>query len=305
MTRDLDDEPMTPADFQALFGDEPLAPDPRADLDRGRSRRRRRTGGVVALVAVVALGGTAGAVLLDGVAPLGPVSPPSAVPSTPPAGPDPVPSASRTAAPAPAPRDTAPALRRDARGSYLDADGHTLGAPVGHRDPDVHPFRATTKNSWRLAVRHLDPSRDHLGDYEVDNFSGGSGEAGVEIGQKIGWTVRGDRGEGMVQLAVTRAAPGVVPRLGPGHDDAVGFCNDTYLPAKACRRTTVAGVAVYLAKTSDGGFVMDRRQEDGEVASIVVSPLFGNNTSVALHSMGITTTAAAGLLDDPALDVVG
>lgn len=109
----------------------------------------------------------------------------------------------------------------------------------------------------------------------------------------------------MVQLAVTRLAPGAKARLGSGHDDAEGFCNDAYLGEGACRRTTVAGIDVYLGTTSDDGFVMDRRQADGEVASIMVSPVFANNSSVALRAMDITPAAAAALLDDPALDVVG
>ena len=321
MTRYLDDDPMTPADFEALFDDEPASPDPASDLARGRRLRGRRrlAGGLVALVAVVAvaLGATSSAAYLSGARVAGPADHPSAVPSpvrTLP-GPTPwttvgttptIPSSPPGAGPARAPRDTAPVLRRDVRGNYLDAEGHRLGGSIMGQHHEVNPFHTTTENSWRLAVEHLDPSRDHLADYEAFAFTGGSsGGEGIQVGQKIGWTVHGERGEGVVQLAVSRLGPGTSARLGSGHDDADGFCNDAYLPEQTCRRTTVAGVAVYAARTPDGGFVMDRLQDDGEVASIIVSPLFGNNTSVPLHTMHVTPEAAAALLDDPGLDVVG
>jgi hypothetical protein len=312
VTREIGDEPVTAADFQALFVDEPAPPDPASDLSRGRRLRRRRrlSAGVLALVATAGVGGTVGAVLLDDPGRVGVVAPPSAVPFPSGVTPSPTPTPTPTTAPAgdptSAPRDTAPALRRDAHGNYLDADGHPLGGSIMNRDPDVFPFRDTTRNSWRLAARHLDPSRDHLADYDPSAFTGGGGGGdGIEVGQKLGWTVHGERGEGMVQLAVTRPGPGTKPHLGSGRDNADGFCNDAYLPKGACRPTTVAGIKVYLGKTPDGGFVMDRLQGDGEVASIIVSPVFGNNTSVGLHAMHVTPAAAAALLDDHALDVVG
>ncbi len=312
-----DDGSATPADFEPLFVDEPAMRDPVADLRRGRRLRRRRRllSGVVGVAAVVTVGGVVG-VAADGTGTAGPVAVPSASPSSSQHATIPDPSPDPTATPTAGgttpgdgestgpSRDTAPSLRRDARGNYLDADGRRLGGSLREQDPDAHPFHVTTRNSWRLAVRHLDPSRDHLGSYEAFAFTGGSsGAGGLEVGQKLSWSVRGDRGEGMVQLAVTRLDPGTTSRL--GHPDAAGFCNDLYVPAGTCRRTTVAGVEVYLGKTPDGGFVMDRLQGDGEVASIIVSPVFGNNTTVSLRSLDITPAAAAALLNDRDLDVIG
>ena len=310
MTRFQSEDAPAAADFERLFVDEPAPADPGADLLRGRRRRRRRRVvlGAVAAVAAVAVGGTVSSTLGNGTDGQSLAARPSPAPTA-------TSSASRNGstprpAPTPAPgtpvRDTAPALRRDKAGNYLDADGHRLGGSIIGRDPDVHPFHATTRNSWELARRHLDRSGEHLDDYEAFAFTGGAGGGGgLQVGQKLGWSVRGERGEGMVQLAVTRAEPGEKLRLGSGRDDSEGFCNDLYLSGETCRRTTVAGIDVYTATTSDGGFVMDRRQDDGEVASILVSPVFANNTDVALRTMRITPAAAAALLDDPALDVIG
>ena len=296
MNEPLDDR-LRPEEFERLFGDEPAQPDPTADLVRGRRLRHRRrvATGAVALVALVAVGGAVGGVVRDDGRLAGPAT-----------GPSPAPSAVPTASPSPTvtSTDTAPALRRDADGNYLDRDGEKLGGSLREREPEATPFRATTRNSWDLAVRHLDPSQQHLAGYEPFAFTGGgAGSGGIQVGQKVGWTVKGDPGEGMVQLAVSRLEPGGDPRL--GRDESAGLCSVDVIQEEGCRRTTVAGVEVYLGTTADGGFVMDRVQTDGEVASIIVTPLFANNTEVPLRSMGVTRAAAAELLADPELDVVG
>ena len=293
----LDDDRLTSADFERLFADEPAAGDPAADVRRGRRlRRRRRTGvGAVAVVALVVVGGSLGGVARDGGRLAGPATGPTPVPTA-------APTPTSSPSPSPTPSDTAPALRRDADGNYLDRDRQRLGGSLKDLDPGANPFRATTRNSWEVAVRHLDPSRKHLADYEPAAFTGGGGE-GIQVGQKLGWTVSGDPGEGMVQLAVTRLEPGADPRLGRAED--AGLCTVDVIQEEGCRRTTIAGVEVYLGTTADGGFVMDHRQADGEVASVIVTPLFANNTEVPLRSMGVTRAAAAELLADPALDVVG
>lgn len=284
-----------PEDFERLFVDEPAQPDPAADLGRGRRLRRRRrvATGAAVLVALVVTGGTLGGVVRDDGRLAGPATGPSPVPSA-------VPTASPT--PSPTPADTAPPLRRDARGSYLDRDGKSLGGSLRDRDPEATPFRATTRNSWEVAVRHLDPRRQHLGDYEPSAFTGGE-DGGIQVGQKLGWTVQGDPGEGMVQLAVTHLEPGTEARL--GRDESAGLCTTEVIEGEGCRRTTVAGTEVYLGANVDGGFVMDHLQQDGEVASVVVTRLFANNTDVPLRSMSVTRVAAAELLADPDLDVVG
>ena len=246
MTRFQGEDAPAAADFERLFVDEPAPADPRSDLLRGRRRRRHRrvVVGVVAAVAAVVIGGTVSSTLGPGRGEQSLAARPSPAPTgattaSPPgtaAGPMPTPATSTPV------RDTAPALRRDKGGNYLDGDGHRLGGSLNERDPDVHPFHATTRNSWKLARRHLDPSGEHLDDYEVFAFTGGAGGGGgLQVGQKLGWSVRGERGEGMVQLAVTRAEPGEKLHLGSGRDDSEGFCNDLYLSGETCRRTTVAG----------------------------------------------------------------
>jgi hypothetical protein len=165
-------------------------------------------------------------------------------------------------------------------------------------------FEATTKNTYTLVRQILDPRRTHLAPYERGAFTGGGGVSDIQVGQKLGWTNKGDSGQGMLLVSITRPSPGRKPVVnGP---TAMGLCAGNFAELDSpCTRKIIAGRQVWYAEQSDGGYVIDYVQGDGEIASIIMDPLFGNNTTVALRSMKITPSKAVKLLADPRLDVVG
>lgn len=298
----IDPERLGPQDFDGCFAGEPHVPDAVADLARGR-RRRRRTGvalsvGVTAVTAAAVLGLTLSGPSTQTAVPAAP-STQAASPSpseTLPAGPGP------SAGPPNPPLDTAPGLRYSKTKGYLDRDGLRLG---GHLPATPQPtaFAATTRNTYDLVRVQLDPERQHLGAYDRSAFTGGSGgSGGVEIGQKLSWTVKGQSGEGMLLVAVTRLPPG--KQAVTSGDDRDGLCAGSFGDA-SCAPATVDGHRVFLDRQSGGGFVVDYVQPDGEIASALVDPLFGNNTDVPLSRMGITLSDVVALLTDPDLDVIG
>ena len=86
----------------------------------------------------------------------------------------------------------------------------------------------------------------------------------------------------------------------------MGLCAGTFSNLETpCSRKTIEGRQVWYAAQPDGSFVMDYVQGDGEIASIIKDPIFGNNTTITLRSMKLTPAQAVELLADPRLDVVG
>lgn len=285
-------EQLGPEDFDDCFTGEPELPDAGQDLARGRQRRRRGRVAVAGTVVAVTAAGLLGVALAaqpgqTGVPATGPSS--SASPSAPP-------SATPTTSPGPRRADTAPKLTYTPSQGYLDRNG------VGW-DGSSDGFRATTKHTYDLVRAHLDPEHEHLAPYEAYAFTGGGGSyGGLQVGQKLSWTVAGQAGEGMLLVSVTRAAPGERPVTTGEERD--GLCAGAFVEA-ACEPEVIDGQQVFLHSEPGSGFVVDLLQADGELASAWVTPLFANNTDVPLEDMGVELPAVLELLADPELDVVG
>lgn len=296
----LEQDSFGPADFDDCFDGEPPQGSVAADLRRGHGRLRRRRSFAVAMAAAAAF------ITIAAVAALPLDRSMDATPANqtavPPTSVAPARRTPPTARPTPASPttigDTAPRLRRDARGNYLDRDGRSGGSLR------YTAFSATTKNTYDLVSEHLDPTRAHLGRYEAIGFTGGGAGDSLQIGQKLSWKVKGQPGEGMLLVSVSRPFPNKKVKInGPS---GMGQCPGYFLDVKGpCRQRTIGGHKVWYADLPNGGFVMDYEQPDGEIASIVKDPLFGNNTTVALRSMKVSPSQAIELLSDRRLDVLG
>jgi hypothetical protein len=281
------------SDFDRCFLGEPPDPPAGADLARGRARRHRRWGvagavGGVAILIAAALSVLPGVGQLDA-APTDRhevATPSPAASATVPTGPPTL---------VPGPTDTAPPLTYIKKKGYLDKHGRDLSSLR------ADPFQATTKHTYNLVRAHLDPHGRHLDPYSA-GFSGGGGRRSIQVGQKLGWSVTGEQGQGMLLVSVTRMAPGVEPRT--AGDERDGLCAGSSVDA-TCRPDTVDGRKVSVARLPGGGYVVDYLQPDGEVASAWVDPLFGNNTSIPLKSIDVPLEDVVGLLADPQLDVIG
>ena len=226
----------------------PLLPD---DLARGR-RRLVRTRGLTSAAALVVVGVVAsvalGAAGTDDAAP-DPAAPPGA-----------------TATDADAPTEPPSGIPSSPKAPVDTRDGKEL------------------LTDWAQALAEsLDPGGRHL-DTVVTGYQG----SGRGLGAKLGWSVPGEEGLGLVQVFVS-------PSLRTQFDF---YCS----AATPCRDVTVDGVAAQVQEM-DGTTQVAVEREDGSVATVLIDPLFGNNSVVPVSGMDITVPELVRAAADPRLTV--
>jgi hypothetical protein len=131
----------------------------------------------------------------------------------------------------------------------------------GWEDPAVRP----SLQSYRaILARHLDPRDRHLQRRVSGVQSGGTPACGFDsLGTKLGWTVAGEDGGGMLQVEVSRSRRG----------SQVAMTFDRW----ALLSVGTAGVVKAEAAHDDGRFAVLVERADGLVVGIIADPLFGNN----------------------------
>lgn len=139
---------------------------------------------------------------------------------------------------------------------------------------------------------HLDPQKVHLdfssGGFRVDRQAG-SIQSG---GNRIGWRMPGQPGaEGIVGLSV-HPANRKPDKCGSNMDVRVS-CRTVQFPN---------GRTAQFGRKGDFADLL-YQQPDGEWVSIYVSTLFGNNTEIPVHDMGITDQMLFALAQDNRLDL--
>ncbi|MFD7073989.1 hypothetical protein ACFV9G_07225 [Nocardioides sp. NPDC059952] len=204
----------------------------------------------------------------------------------------------------------APLLRGD---KQIAGPGETSGKPSPVPDRVVAPVKAPGDDAtglWPAAfnghgvtwardipvlqkyrdvlAEHLDPSGEHL-EKTVSNMQGGHAGSGRSIGTKLGWTVEGEDGLGMVQLSVGSGWDGVgLPCGDPGWD-----CEDVNHPgAKVARVATHDGARSYAVERSDG-----------TVVAITLDSLFGNNSTIPVSGVDLGEKEVMAAAADPRLVV--
>jgi len=262
------------------------AADPAGDLQRGARALRRRSAlragwSALAVVAVVGAVATLGpgdgvtrtelpAAGRDGTAP--PSVSASQLPSVP---------ASVTPSPSPGAGTASPGAGRDAvRDEWITRQ-------LRAADRGVTPFKAWRDGLFATSKDVLDPGGHHL-DYATDSLQSGYGSAGVSLGVKLGWTNPGERGQGLVMVAVSSGDP-------TGEGDpcfSVGV--------NCLREQTYRGVRMHL---SDDGATVYGQRPDGLVVMVHVELQFGNNSSVGVDRMPLTEADLFTLVLDPRIDL--
>ena len=135
---------------------------------------------------------------------------------------------------------------------------------------------------WAKALaRHLDPSGGHL-QTRPDNYQGGGG-----LGTKLGWSVPGEDGLGMVEIFVGRGA--FAGSFGPSCDRISAPCDEV----------TVRGVEMRVQRIGDTTAVY-HVQDDGDRVWLYLDPLFGNNSLVPVESLDFPLRTLAAAVSDPA-----
>lgn len=168
----------------------------------------------------------------------------------------------------------------DATGLWPAAfNGHGVG---WSRDiPVLQEYRG-------ILAEHLDPAGEHL-DKTVSNMQGGETDSGRTIGTKLGWTVEGEDGLGMVQLAV-----------GPGWDGVGLLCED---PGWTCEDVNHPGVKVARVAIHDGARTYAVERSDGTVVAITLDSLFGNNSTIPVSGVDLGEKEVMAAAADPRLVV--
>ncbi|HWM74143.1 MAG TPA: hypothetical protein VNQ53_10410 [Nocardioides sp.] len=116
-----------------------------------------------------------------------------------------------------------------------------------------------------VIAEHIDPDGTHL-QKKPDNLQSGSG-----LGTKLGWTIPGEEGLGMVEVFVGK--------------DWWSFIGADCDYGAECRTERVDGIEAQVLEWNGATTVLVRR-DDGPVA-ITVNSLFGNNSLVPVSGMDI------------------
>ena len=240
------------------------------DLARGRRRLRRRQG-VVAGAAGLALTTVVGTTLLVssfGVTPQG--------------------------VPAPAgPGEPSPTFQEPSPTSEPTPSPSTPSRGPGQEDPFA---QVRTTKEWRTGIYEitasaLDPEKRYL-NYSTQSLQSGSmSEGGIHMGIKMGWSVPGRPGEGLVQISISTER----------RQDVIGCMEYVGSP---CRRVIAkTGLEYEIGRGGDGEFVVMHEQPDGERVVVYVNPLFGNNAVVPVAGMTVTERDVLRLVQDERLDL--
>lgn len=138
-------------------------------------------------------------------------------------------------------------------------------------DPAVHPWLASYRD---ILARHLDPRERHL-ERQVTNIQGGgSPECGFdELGTKLGWSVPGEEGLGMIQVEVSRSR----------RDSQVQMSSDRWTLLSV---TGMPGVERAEAAHDGDRVAVLVTRDDGLVVGIIADPLFGNNSPTPVSGFG-------------------
>jgi hypothetical protein len=158
---------------------------------------------------------------------------------------------------------------------------------------DGYPFPQTRGQLFEVARDRLDPSGNHLVRGAGNIQALGSGSEVVGVGAKFGWHNPGEAGEGLVQVSISR-----------NPTQAETEFRAYECPRCAWEKIPGTNDRVLVARPSDSGsrFGVLYRQPDGDVVSIVVDPLFGNNSLVSVAAMTVTLDDAYLFVTDPRLN---
>jgi hypothetical protein len=150
-------------------------------------------------------------------------------------------------------------------------------------DPRVAPWLDSYRD---IVARHLDPGEQHL-QQEVSGVQyGGSPGCGFSaLGTKLGWTVAGEDGQGMVQVEVTRST----------RDSQVSMSSDHWETVPS----DLPGVAKAEVARDGGRTAVLVTRDDGLVVGIIADPLFGNNSTTPVSGFDLAADALVATAADP------
>ncbi|WP_328335000.1 hypothetical protein OHA70_20615 [Kribbella sp. NBC_00382] len=140
-----------------------------------------------------------------------------------------------------------------------------------------------------LLAKHFDPGRKHLtfesGPFEVSRDPGQHGTTG-----RAGWKIAGQKGEGVLKVSLLGSGTG--SQCGE-YEDLLPKCHSVPMPG---------GGTATMARLGDRAEIQ-YQQPDGESVFVSVQPLFGNNSTIPVHGMGITDAQLKAFVADSDLNL--
>ncbi|NEA30999.1 hypothetical protein [Streptomyces sp. SID13031] len=170
----------------------------------------------------------------------------------------------------------------------LPGDPPVASANAG-KTLDEYPDAFLDAKMRGLVGKHFDPAKKHLtfetGPFEFDRQPGQR-----MISGRAGWKIAGQKGEGMVYVALYGSTAG-------------NRCGDYNSLQSSCHSTPMPGGRTATIGRSGEKVEISYQQPDGETAYVAVSPVFANNTTVAVSGMGITDAQLKAFVADSTLNL--
>jgi hypothetical protein len=158
--------------------------------------------------------------------------------------------------------------------------------------PDLDP-RATNAevlSRWNdVLAEHLDPQREHLEPYTLRTANEQSG--GGYLGSRFGWVNAGEEGLGMLEVGVSRSRDAWDSPCTTGQHDLT------------CRDARGPGGEPARVGTSDSVTTVELEQPDGDVVTLTLDLLFGNNSLVPVSGTDVTPRQLLEAAADERLDL--
>lgn len=156
---------------------------------------------------------------------------------------------------------------RDAAPNGPASQGVEPAPPKQKAAPDDRTGGELLRDYRNVLAEHVDPNGTHL-QKKPDNLQSGGG-----LGTKLGWSVPGESGLGMLEIFVGDGWGGVVGEL----------CGD----GVECTQQDVDGIHATVARSEGVTSVLVKRA-DGSNVLLTANLLFGNNSLVPVSGMDIS-----------------
>lgn len=185
--------------------------------------------------------------------------------------------------------------------SQHHADGSKLVITKGKQTTTAPPVIDTpeqefNRDLYQTVMTVLDPAKDYLLHDAYPDFNGGTMSSGPDgfasMGMKLGWKQANDSGEGMVMVTMAKTQ---------GDADPCGEWTGT-----TCHAVTLPGGRTAFVGQGGprGAFEVEYVRADGQTVSVVVDPLFGNNSLTPTEAPMPTLDRVLALVQSPDLPLV-
>ncbi|AYY12309.1 hypothetical protein EF847_05885 [Actinobacteria bacterium YIM 96077] len=173
------------------------------------------------------------------------------------------------------------------------------------RPPGIGEFSKTRQLLLDTAIEHFDPEQEHLPDEVTGGQQGSGADGALYVGTKLGWSVPGEDGLGLVQVAVT--TPDYVESSDHAFESIAHYVG-CEMDSDSCTEQDIPGTDE-TAWVNEGDaernleFGVIHERADGSLVSVGIHDLFGNNSTEPVSGVDIDLDQAFAFVTDPELQI--